>query len=150
MTFCSFCGVNLEENQRFCPNCGPKIDKLERDPATQATNQQKEDTTLSEQTSQKGLSSHFQNNDNTALVIRYSVTPRQSILDKVNVDREDFDEVTKKAKKGLDAAWRFTRKGFRKGAELASQGLEAAKETIDDQRFQVDSEPSKKFNQVKN
>ena len=62
--------------------------------------------------------------------------PRQGILGRVDIDQEDIDEVAEKAKKGLGAAWRLARKGLSKGAELASQGIEVAKDTIEERREQ--------------
>ena len=58
------------------------------------------------------------------------------------IDKEDFEDITNKARKGLGAAWKFARKGISRGAELANQGIEAAKDTIEERKSQG-SEPEK-------
>ena len=56
------------------------------------------------------------------------------MLDRLDIDKEDIDEVAEKAKKGLGMIGRLARKGFERGAELASQGIGAAKDTIEERR----------------
>ena len=54
-------------------------------------------------------------------------------------EKDDIDQVTEKAKKRLGRLGRFAKKGLERGAELASQGIEAAKETIDERRGTSDN-----------
>lgn len=108
MPFCSNCGADVEENQRFCPECGTRLSTESVSPAPPTTTSEATDVP----------------------------PPKQGILSRVDIDQEDIDEVAEKAKKGLGAAWRIARRGISKGAELAEQGIEAAKDTIEDRRAQ--------------
>ncbi len=64
------------------------------------------------------------------------------VLERLDIDQEDIEEVTEKAKKGLGMLGRLARRGLEKGAELASQGIEAAKDTIEERRASSEAQPA--------
>jgi tRNA(Ile2) C34 agmatinyltransferase TiaS len=115
MVFCTNCGADMDENVNFCSECGNKVELNEHSIAT--TKNIKEDDL-----------------DN---VSKYSTTAsftatKKGVLDGLDIQKGDIDQVTKKAKKGLGRLGRFARIGLERGSELASQGIEVAKETLDE------------------
>ncbi len=56
----------------------------------------------------------------------------------VQIDKEELEKTMEKsvdsARKGLGAAWRLAQKGVKKGAEMTSKGIEAARDTIEERR----------------
>ena len=124
MTFCSNCGADVEDNQKFCPECGTRLQAEQTSVSPPRSPPPGEDVkTTPPPPPPAGSQSDIP-------------PPRQGILGRVDIDQEDIDEVAEKAKKGLGAAWRLARKGLSKGAELASQGIEVAKDTIEERREQ--------------
>jgi RNA polymerase subunit RPABC4/transcription elongation factor Spt4 len=137
MMYCPNCGSEIEEYHKFCPNCGAKIVTEEqvseasqpapppRDaeptPDTVATPSQPPPAidSLPEPPPRVGTES-------TPLPLK------KGPLGKIG--REDIDEVTGKAKKGLGSAWKSVRKGISKGAQIAGQGIESAKDTFEERR----------------
>jgi hypothetical protein len=137
MPFCPNCGADVEDNQKFCPECGTRLKTTEQNsvfpppPPPPSVVEPNESATTTPPPPQQ------YNNvpPPPPLANQYGAQPqKQGILGRVDIDHEDIDEVAEKAKKGLGAAWRLARRGISKGAELASQGIEAAKETIDERR----------------
>jgi rRNA maturation endonuclease Nob1 len=140
MPFCSNCGANIEENHKFCAACGMRVEKTDKTETSSPT-------TLKQTGSGATPPSPVEVQNNNL--------PQQSgILRRVDIDKEDIDEVADKAKKSFGAAWNLARKGLSRGAELASQGvskgaelagqgIEAAKETIDDRLGQQINNQSK-------
>jgi uncharacterized OB-fold protein len=125
MVFCANCGARLEEENRFCPECGSKVEEIV---STQPQQAVKEETV-----------SHTPQEP----------TKTQGVLERIRIDREDIGEVTEEAKKRLGSLGRFARKGLGRGAELASQRIEAAKEKIQERRDKPDKpdrEPQSKLN----
>ena len=107
MVFCSNCGADIEEHQKFCPECGTRVGKAEQPltlPPPPVESQ-------SDSSSQK-----------------------HGMLERLDIDKEDIDEVAEKAKKGLGRLGRLAKKGLQRGAELANQGIEVAKDTIEERR----------------
>lgn len=101
MVFCSNCGADIEEHQKFCPECGTRVGKAEQ-PLTLPPPPPVE--SQSDSSSQKhGM-----------------------------LERLDIDEVAEKAKKGLGRLGRLAKIGLQRGAELANQGIEVAKDTIEE------------------
>ena len=136
MTFCNNCGADVEENQKFCPECGTRLKPVEQkagaspppppppsEPATPNTVATPPPPPRNNVPPPPPAGSESN-----------VPPPRRKILDRVDIDQEDIDEVTEKAKRGLGAAWRLARKGLNKGAELANQGVEVAKETLEERR----------------
>lgn len=119
MVFCTNCGAELEEYDKFCPECGNNVE-LNKHPST-TTKHIKEDDP-----------------DN---VSKYSPLPppKKGVLDRLDIEKDDIDQVTEKGKKTLGRLGRFAKKRLERGAELASQGIEAAKETIDERRGTSDN-----------
>jgi rRNA maturation endonuclease Nob1 len=99
MVFCTNCGVDIEEHNKFCPKCGNKVEK---------THTSEED--------------------------------KKGVLNRLDIESEDIDQVTETAKKSLGRLGRFARKRLERGVELASQGIEVAKETIDERMSPSDSQ----------
>jgi len=116
MPFCTNCGSEIEDHQKFCPACG-------------ARNEQESTSTETQTEPQPPTSSE---SDTPA--------PRKGIIG--DVDREDIEKGVEKgvetAKKGLGAAFRLARRGIKQGAELAGKGIDAAKETIEERREDKD------------
>jgi predicted nucleic acid-binding Zn ribbon protein len=122
MVFCTNCGADIEEHNKFCPECGNKVELNEHLSTT--TNQVKE--------------------NDPDIVSKFSTPstlppPKKGVLDRLDIEKDDIDQVTEKAKKGLGRLGRFARKGLERGAELASKGIETAKETIDEKRGTSDN-----------
>jgi ribosomal protein L32 len=142
MTFCSNCGADVEENQKFCPECGTRREKAEQTSVSLPPPPPPPGAAEVKTTMPTPLPP--QNNDIPPPPPAGSQSnipgPKQGILGRVDIDQEDIDEVAKKAKKGLGAAWRLARKGISKGAELAGQGIEAAKDTIEERRAQQNAD----------
>ena len=131
MTFCSNCGADVEDNQKFCPECGTRLQTEPTSVSPPPPPPFGEDTkTMPPPPPQ------YNNVPPPPPAGSQSdiPPPRQGILGRVDIDQEDIDEVAEKAKKGLGAAWRLARRGISKGAELASQGIEVAKDTIEERR----------------
>lgn len=133
MTFCSNCGADIEDYHKFCPKCGTKIVKdvqtITESPISQVPDSQATDSVVAPTPS------------STPPETDYSASSEEKGVFG-RIDKEDFEEVTNKAKKGLGAAWKFARKGISRGAELANQGIESAKDTIEERRTQS-PEPEK-------
>lgn len=131
MPFCNNCGADVEEDQKFCPECGARLKTEAVSPPPPPPQPDKDDTT-----SVPPPPPQYNNVPPPPPAGSQSniPPPKQGILGRVDIDQEDIDEVAEKAKKGLGAAWRLARKGINKGAELASQGIEAAKDTIEERR----------------
>ena len=124
MTFCSNCGADVEDNQKFCPECGTRLQAEQTSVSPPPPPPPGEDAKTTPPPPPPAGS-------------QIDIPPpKQGILGRVDIDQEDIDEVAEKAKKGLGAAWRLARKGLSKGAELASQGIEVAKDTIEERREQ--------------
>jgi membrane protease subunit (stomatin/prohibitin family) len=70
------------------------------------------------------------------------------VLERLDIDQEDIDEVAEKAKKGLGMLGRLARKGLERGAELASQGIEVAKDTIEERRASSEAQPAPAYTPV--
>jgi len=68
--------------------------------------------------------------------------PKHGVLERLDIDQEDIEEVTEKAKKGLGMLGRLARRGLERGAELASQGIEAAKDMIVERRASLEAQPA--------
>ena len=139
MTFCSNCGADIEENQKFCPNCGARVDRAEQSSVSPPPPPLLSGAEESEHTVTPPPPPQQYNNippPPPAGSQSNIPPPKKGILGRVDIDQEDIDEVADKAKKGLGAAWSLARKGISKGAELAGQGIDAAKETIDERRAQ--------------
>ena len=131
MTFCSNCGADVEDDQKFCPECGMRLQTEPTSVSPPPPPPFGEDTkTMPPPPPQ------YNNVPPPPPAGSQSdiPPPRQGILGRVDIDQEDIDEVAEKAKKGLGAAWRLARRGINKGAELASQGIEVAKDTIEERR----------------
>jgi ribosomal protein L32 len=142
MTFCSNCGADIEDYHKFCPRCGAKIVKdvqtIPESPSSHVPDSKSKDSVVApapiKPEIDKISSSAPPETDYSASSEEKGVFRR--------IDKEDFEDVTNKAKKGLGAAWKFARKGISRGAELANQGIEVAKDTIEERRTQS-SEPEK-------
>lgn len=67
---------------------------------------------------------------------------KQGVLERLDIDQEDIEEVAEKAKKGLDMLGRLAMRGLEKGAELANQGIEIAKDTIEERRVASEAKPA--------
>ncbi len=136
MTFCSNCGADVEDDQKFCPECGTRLQTESASPPPPPP-QPGEETT----TNVPPPPPQYNNVPPPPPAGSQSniPPPKQGILGRVDIDQEDIEEVAEKAKKGLGAAWRLARKGISKGAELASQGIEVAKDTIEERREKQNS-----------
>lgn len=142
MTFCSNCGADIEDYHKFCPRCGTKIVKdtqtIPDSPSLTAQNLKSKDSVAASTPDKPEIDKIP---PSTPLEADYSAsTEEKGVLGRI--DKEDFEDITNKARKGLGAAWKFARKGISRGAELANQGIEAAKDTIEERKSQG-SEPEK-------
>jgi len=142
MTFCSNCGADIEDYHKFCPRCGTKIVKyvqtITESPISQVPDSQATDSVVAPTPNKPEIDKM---SSATPPETDYSASSEEKGVFG-RIDKEDFEEVTNKAKKGLGAAWKFARKGISRGAELANQGIESAKDTIEERRTQS-SEPEK-------
>jgi ribosomal protein L32 len=136
MTFCSNCGANIEENQKFCPNCGTRVERAEQSSVSPPPPPPPGAEASTNMATPPPPPPKYNNAPPPPPAGSQSniPPPKKGILGRVDIDQEDIDEVAEKAKKGLGAAWSLARKGISKGAELAGQGIDVAKETIDDRR----------------
>jgi rRNA maturation endonuclease Nob1 len=116
MVFCSNCGADIEEHQKFCQECGTKVEKTEH-PSTSHPSPPEDPE----------IETRARNQSNSS-------SQKQGVLERLDIDKEDIDEVTEKAKKGLGRLGRIAKKGLQRGAELANQGIEVAKDTIEERR----------------
>jgi RNA polymerase subunit RPABC4/transcription elongation factor Spt4 len=123
MVFCTNCGADMEEHTKFCPECGSKVE-LNEHPTAGTKHIKKDDT------------DNVPNDSTTPTLI----ATKKGVLDRLDIEKNDIDQVTEKAKKGLGRLGRFARKGLERGAELASQGIDAAKETLDERRETSDNQ----------
>ena len=124
MVFCSNCGADIEEHQKFCPECGRKVEKAEQ-PSTSPPSEDPEIETTDTAIPPPPPPVDSQGN---------SSSQKQGVLERLDIDKEDIDEVAEKAKKGLGRLGRLAKKGLQSGAEFANQGIEVAKDTIEERR----------------
>jgi len=129
MTFCSNCGADVEDDQKFCPECGMRLKTEQTSVSPPPPPPPGEDVITTPPQQYNNVPPPPPAGSQSDIP-----PPKQGILGRVDIDQEDIDEVAEKAKKGLGAAWRLARKGLSKGAELASQGIEVAKDTIEERR----------------
>ncbi|HUV35192.1 MAG TPA: zinc-ribbon domain-containing protein [Candidatus Desulfaltia sp.] len=122
MPFCDSCGQQIEEKQKFCPNCGARNEAAFQGQATQAPPppppSEKSEADLPPPPPPEHKS---------------EVPVPKKVID-IEVDQQDIDQAKEKAKRGLSAAFGFAKRGLSKGAEIAGKGIEAARETIDERR----------------
>ena len=124
MVFCSNCGADIEEHQKFCPECGTRVEKAEQ-MSTSPPPPPSPEVETTESTPLPPPPAYNHTDDGSQ---------KQGVLERLDIDQEDIDEVTEKAKKGLGMLGRLAKKGLERGAELASQGIDVAKDTIEERR----------------
>jgi RNA polymerase subunit RPABC4/transcription elongation factor Spt4 len=117
MPYCDNCGQQIDEKQKFCPNCGAR---------NEAAFKAQGASTPPPPPPPPGQKS--------------AVPPPKKLID-LEIDQKDVDEGVEKAKRGLSAAFSFAKKGLSKGAEIAGKGIDAARETIDEKRSQQPPAP---------
>jgi membrane protease subunit (stomatin/prohibitin family) len=117
MPYCDNCGQQIDEKQKFCPNCGAR---------NEAAFKAQGASTPPPPPPPPGHTSN--------------VPPPKKLID-LEIDQKDVDEGVEKAKRGLSAAFSFAKKGLSKGAEIAGKGIDAARETIDERRSQQAQQP---------
>lgn len=132
MAFCSSCGGKIEENQKFCPNCGARKEASAIAAPAQAVRSTPPPPPPPSPRGQLGLPKPPPPPPESSSDIP---PPKDTIIG--NIDREDLEDSIEKgveiSKKGLGLAFNLAKKGFSRGVELAEKGIEVAKETIDDQ-----------------
>ena len=135
MVFCSNCGADIDENQKFCPECGTKNEKAFA-PSTTSPPPPPAEPETPVDSSMPPPPPPPQNIPPPPPAGSQSdiPPPKEGVLGRLDIDQEDIDEVAEKAKKGLGMLGRFARQSLKKGAELANQGIEAAKDTIEERR----------------
>ena len=145
MTFCSNCGADVEDDQKFCPECGMRLkaEQTSVSPPPPPPSGEDAKTTPPPPPQYNNVPPPPPAGSQSDIP-----PPRQGILGRVDIDQEDIDEVAEKAKKGLGAAWRLARRGISKGAELASQGIEVAKDTIEERREKQQADQAPQTYQV--
>ena len=128
MVLCSNCGADIDEKQKFCPECGTKNEK-ELAPSVSSPPPQPEEPETPVDNSMPPPPPPPPSDSQSDIP-----PPKEGVLGRLDIDKEDIDEVAEKAKKGLGRLGRLARRGLKKGAELANQGIEAAKDTIEERR----------------
>ena len=126
MVFCNNCGADIEEHQKFCPECGTRVEKAEQTSTSPPPPRGSEVETTESAPPPPPPPPAYNQGDNGS--------QKQGVLERLDIDQEDIDEVAEKAKKGLGMLGRLARKGLERGAELANQGIEVAKDTIEERR----------------
>jgi RNA polymerase subunit RPABC4/transcription elongation factor Spt4 len=128
MPFCDNCGQQIDEKQKFCPNCGARNETAFQGQATQ--------TPPPPPPPSKKSGADLPPPPPPGSKSEVSA-PKKVIA--IEVDEHDIDQAKAKAKRGLSAAFGFAKKGLSfgaelagKGAEIAGKGIEAARETIDE------------------
>lgn len=137
MMYCPNCGSEIEEYHKFCPNCGAKI-------ATEERTSESSPPTLRPERAQPTPDTVATPSSPSPAINNLPKPPPE--IDTVStvppekkgalgvIDKEEMDEVADKAKKGLGSAWKSVRRGISKGAERASQGIDLAKDTLEERR----------------
>jgi len=126
MVFCSNCGTEIEETQKFCPRCGTKNEAAfkeahEKIPELENVSEGSRKHDISTSKPEKGKDS------------------KKSIL-KIDIKEDNVERAKEKAKKGFGAALRIARRGIDTGREMAEKGIDSAKETIDERKKRQKSE----------
>jgi predicted ATP-dependent serine protease len=114
MVFCSNCGAEIDETQKFCPICGTKNEaafKEVHEKVSEGSGEQEMSTSNMEKEKES----------------------KKSILN-IDIKEDDVERAKEKAKKGFGAALRMARRGIDKGREIAEKGIDTAKETIDERK----------------
>lgn len=120
MIFCSNCGTELDENQKFCPECGTRNEVAFEEAAPERSKLAEEvesevKTEAPEQVSEGKKDSE------------------KSIL-KIDIKEQDVKRAKEKARKGFGSALRIARKGIDRGIEVAEKGIDSAKGTIEERK----------------
>jgi membrane protease subunit (stomatin/prohibitin family) len=131
MPYCDNCGQQIDEKQKFCPNCGARNEAAFK--AQGASMPPPPPPPAKEVKANLPPPPPHGHKSN--------VPPPKKLID-LEIDQKDVDEGVEKAKRGLSAAFGFAKKGLSKGAEMAGKGIDAARETIDERRSQQAQQPS--------
>ena len=120
MVFCSNCGAEIEETQKFCPKCGTKNEAAFKEPPEEVSEFEK----VSEGSGKQDISKSKTEKEKES---------KKSIL-KIDIKDDEVERAKEKAKKGFGAALRMAKRGIDKGREMAEKGIDTAKETIDERK----------------